>query len=160
MLARARARVCWSYFANLSTVSVCLPVHTVTHTHTHTQATLKTQANTCQEMIENQHFHSTTVSQYSSIHEHTQVYIWYVFLSRSDTESELGNQLSAILRKASKQICILVCLCLDVCMRSESESASHSSPPQLKGVRVISARGCARVRVLVLVCVFVSRCTP
>ncbi len=30
----ARARVCWSYFANLSTVSFCLPVHTVTHTHT------------------------------------------------------------------------------------------------------------------------------
>jgi hypothetical protein len=28
------------------------------------------------------------------------------------------------------------------CLRSESESASHSSPPQLKGVRVISA--CAR----------------
>jgi hypothetical protein len=43
------ARVCWHYFANLSTVSVCLPVHTVTpkhtHTHTHTQATQKTQAN-------------------------------------------------------------------------------------------------------------------
>ena len=39
----ARARVhMQSYFANLSTVSVCLPVHTVTqtHTHTHTQATL------------------------------------------------------------------------------------------------------------------------
>ncbi len=40
---RVCARVCaGSYFANLSTVSVCLPVHTVTqtHTHTHTQATL------------------------------------------------------------------------------------------------------------------------
>ena len=32
----ARARVCSYYFANLSTVSVCLLVHTVTHTHTHT----------------------------------------------------------------------------------------------------------------------------
>jgi hypothetical protein len=30
------AHVCWYYFANLSTVSVCLPVHTVTQTHTHT----------------------------------------------------------------------------------------------------------------------------
>ena len=62
-----------------STVSVCLPVHTVTqthtHTHTHTQATLtkkhtqanlKTQANKCKVLIENQHFHSTTVSQYSA----------------------------------------------------------------------------------------------
>ena len=32
------------------------------------------------------------------------------------------------------------------CLRSESESASHSSPPKLKGVRVISA--CVRARVL------------
>jgi hypothetical protein len=43
-----RACVCWYYFANLSTVSVCLPVHTVRQTHTHTQASLKSQANTCQ----------------------------------------------------------------------------------------------------------------
>jgi hypothetical protein len=57
---------------------------------------------------------------------------------RSESESELGNQLSGILRKAHKQTCILVCLCMHVCMRSERESASHSSPPQLKGVRVIS----------------------
>ncbi len=55
-------------------------------------------------------------------------------------KSELGNQLSGILRKANKQTCILVCLCMYMCMRSESESASHSSPPQLKGVRMISAR--------------------
>jgi hypothetical protein len=62
---------------------------------------------------------------------------------RSESESELGNQLSGMLiRKASKQTCILVCLCMYVCMRSERESASNSSPPQLKGVRVISA--CAR----------------
>jgi hypothetical protein len=33
-----------------------------------------------------------------------------------------------------------------MCMRSESESASHSSPPQLKRVRVISACVCERVR--------------
>ncbi len=67
---------------------------------------------------------------------------------RSESESELGNQLSGILRKTSKQTCILVRLCMYLCMRSESESASHSSPPQLKGVRVISA--CARAFVLVL----------
>jgi hypothetical protein len=30
-------RVCWDYFANISTVSVCLPVHAVTQTHTHTR---------------------------------------------------------------------------------------------------------------------------
>jgi hypothetical protein len=34
-------------------------------------------------------------------------------------------------------------VCMYACLRSESESATHSSPPQLKGVRVISA--CARV---------------
>ncbi len=55
------------------------------------------------------------------------------------SESELGNQLSSILTKANKQTCIFVCLCMYVCMRSESESELHSSPPQLKGVRVISA---------------------
>ena len=38
------ARVCSYYLANLSTVSLHLPVHTVTQkTHSHTQATLKTQ---------------------------------------------------------------------------------------------------------------------
>jgi hypothetical protein len=36
------------------------------------------------------------------MHEHTQVYIWYVSLSRNDSESELGNQLSGILRKESQ----------------------------------------------------------
>ena len=49
------------YVLELFSVSVCLPVHTVTQKHT-----LKTQANTFQEMIENQHFHSTTVSQLSN----------------------------------------------------------------------------------------------
>ncbi len=44
-------------FANLSTVSVCLPVHTETQKkRTHTQATPKTQANTCPVMIENHSF--------------------------------------------------------------------------------------------------------
>jgi hypothetical protein len=57
----------------------------------------------------------------------------------SESESELDNQLSGILRKGNKQTCILVCLCTYVCMRSESESVSHSSPPQFKGVRVTSA---------------------
>ena len=67
MRVRARACVCWHYFAHLSTVSVCLPVHTVnTWTHTHTQATLKTKGKTGQVMIENQHFHSSTVFQYSA----------------------------------------------------------------------------------------------
>ena len=62
---------------------------------------------------------------------------------RSESESELANQLSGVLRKANKQTnVLLVCLCMHVYMRSESESASHSSPPQLKGARVISA--CAR----------------
>jgi hypothetical protein len=65
----AHARLRWYYFANLSILSVCLPVHTRSpwhkHTHTQTQATLKTQANTCHVMIENQHFYWSTVSEYS-----------------------------------------------------------------------------------------------
>ena len=40
-------------------------------------------------------------------------------------------------------------VCMYDCLRSESESASHSSPPQLKGVRVIST--CARASVLTAV---------
>jgi hypothetical protein len=52
---------------------------------------------------------------------------------RSENEPELGNKMSGILRKTNKQTCILVCPCMYMCMRSESESASHSSPPQLKG---------------------------
>ncbi len=41
-------------------------------------------------------------------------------------------------------------VCMYDCMRSESESASHSSPPQHKGVRVISAcvpRSCMLIKV-------------
>ena len=39
----SRARVCWYYFANLSTVFVCLPVHTVTQKkHEHTRHTKNT----------------------------------------------------------------------------------------------------------------------
>ncbi len=67
---------------------------------------------------------------------------------RSESESEFGNQLSGIIRKPNKQTCILVCLCMYVCIRSESESASHSSPPQLRGVRVISTCVCAHACVL------------
>jgi hypothetical protein len=77
----------------------------------------------------------------------------------SESESELVNQLSVILIKSSKQITNVyihihrsMYVCMYVCMRSESESALQSSPPQLKGVRVISARVCTRVRVRVCVC--------
>ncbi len=43
-----RARVCWYYIADLSTVSVCLPVHDVTqkHTYTHTSNTKNTGKHT------------------------------------------------------------------------------------------------------------------
>ncbi len=69
---------------------------------------------------------------------------------------ELGNQLKGILRKANKQKTNIYSqrnasmhVCMYDCLRSESESASHSSPPQLKGVRVIST--CARASVLTAV---------
>ncbi len=50
---------------------------------------------------------------------------------RSDSESELGNHLSGILRKAKKQTNVLLCLCMYM--------------SQLKGVRMISA--CVHARV-------------
>ena len=58
---------------------------------------------------------------YIYIHTHTSMHVGLYACMRSESESELGNQLSGILRKASKQTCILVCLCLYMCMRSESE---------------------------------------
>jgi hypothetical protein len=68
MCVRARVPcVCWYYFANRSTVSVCLPVHTVTqntHTHIHKQHQKQSDTNTSQEIIEKQHLHSSTVFQY------------------------------------------------------------------------------------------------
>ena len=84
------------------------------------------------------------------VHIHKCMYVGMNDCMRSESESELGNPLSGILRKANKQTCILVCLCMYVCMRIESESASHSSPPQLKRFRVISACVCVRACVLVL----------
>ena len=141
-------------------------------------------------MIENQHFHSSTLSQYSAtrnthtrhqlqgilrktikkrtnmyIHRHTSMHVGMYDCMRSESESELCNQLSRILRQENKQTCILVCLCMYMCVRSESESASHSSPPQLNGVRVVSACVCARlcagtISLISQLCLFVCRCTP
>jgi hypothetical protein len=155
----------WRYFfANLSTVSMCLLVHTVTHTHT--QATLKTQANTCQVLIENQHFHSSTVSQYSvtrNTHTHrSDESPSKMFGGRSDNwlldktshlyQGETESQATSCKVHSEKQsIYIYIDMhrhtIMDVgkydCLRNESESASHSSPPQLKGVRVISTSASA-----------------
>jgi hypothetical protein len=77
-------------------------------------------------------------------------------------ESDVGKQLSGIHRKENEQTCIFVYLCMCTCMRSENESASHSSPPQLKGVRVISpcahAGVCPGTILLIsLLCLFVGR---
>jgi hypothetical protein len=80
-------------------------------------------------------------------HAHTSMNVVRYDCKRSESESELGNQPVMKIRKENKQTCILVCLSMYVCMRSESESVSHSSPPQLKGVRVISACVCVRARV-------------
>jgi hypothetical protein len=80
---------------------------------------------------------------------HASTHVGMYDCMRSESESELGYQLSGRLRKVNKQTCMLVCLCMYMCMRSESASASHSSPPQLKSVRVISA--CVRTRAFVLV---------
>ena len=79
---------------------------------------------------------------------------------RSESESELANQLSGILKQTDTNMHTCVSVYVNVCMRSESASASHSSPPQLKGVRVISACACARVcagtiSLISLLCLFV-----
>jgi hypothetical protein len=81
------------------------------------------------------------------MHTHTSMHVGMYACMRSESESECANQLSGILKKKKS---IRVCLCMHVCRRSESESASHSSPPLFKGVRVISACVCAHARVLVL----------
>ncbi len=96
--------------------------------------------------------------------ENTSIHAGMYDCMRSESESELGNHLSGILRKTNKQTNVPVCLCMYVCMRSESESASHSSPPQLTGVRVISTFVCACVcagttSLISLLCLFICRCT-
>jgi len=86
---------------------------------------------------------------------------------RTDRESEFSNKLSGILRQTSQQTCMLVCLWMYVCIRSESESAS---------LVTTAAQGCASdlcmprcvcasvragtISLLSLVCLFVCRCTP
>jgi hypothetical protein len=126
----------------------CTPWHKHTHTHTHTQVTLKTRS--CREYSGKQTKEQTNKRTNIYIHRHTGMRSGIYDCMRSDNESELANQLSAILRKANKQTCILVCLCMHVCMRSESESAAHSSPPQLSRVCEWSLHLHARACVLVL----------
>ncbi len=92
-------------------------------------------------------------------HRHTSMHVGLHESMRSDSESEIVHQLSGILRKANKQTCILVCQCMYMCRRSKNESASHSSPPQLKGVRVISA--CVHtISLISLLGLSVCQCTP
>ena len=83
-----------------------------------------------------------------------QLVVLQIKLPVSRRNRELGRQLSGILKKSNKQIYVStrthtihtsMLVCRYDCLRSESESASHSSPRQLKGVRVISACVCARV---------------
>jgi hypothetical protein len=95
---------------------------------------------------------SKTKQKRTNIHmqRHTSIYVGIYDCMRSESESELGHQLSGILRKANKQTCMLVCLCICMCVRSESESASHSSPPQLIGVRVITEYARTRLCMLTL----------
>ena len=73
------------------------------------------------------------------MHRHTSMHVGMIDCIRSDSESELGNQLSGILRKASKPTCILVYL--NVCTsRTRMCAGTISLIPPL--------------------CLFVCRCTP
>jgi hypothetical protein len=68
----ASACVFRHYSANLTTSSVCLPVHTVTQKkNTHTQDTRKTQTNTCPVMIENPSFVLKRGNTIAHPHKHT-----------------------------------------------------------------------------------------
>jgi hypothetical protein len=146
--ARTRVCVCRYYFANLY-YCVCLSASA----HRDTKNLIHTQAPTVSR---------TKKKKKKCIHTHTRsMHVGMYACIRSESESALANQLSDIPRKAKQTNVLLVCLCMSVCMRSEFESASQSSPPQLKGVRVISACACVCVCVLVLFrkylyCVFLS----
>jgi hypothetical protein len=54
----------------------------------------------------------------------------------TESESELGNQLSSVLRKANKQTCILVCLCIYIYVYEERERISVT-------LVTTAAQGCA-----------------
>jgi hypothetical protein len=78
----ARARVCSGTISLISLYCVCLfaGAHRDAHTHTHTQATLKTLTNSCQEIIEKQHLHSSKGKKeqiYTYTHTHKYA-CWYV----------------------------------------------------------------------------------
>jgi hypothetical protein len=62
------ARACAGTISLISALCVCLAAGARRDTtkQTHTKATIETQANTRQKIMENQHFHSSTVSQYSA----------------------------------------------------------------------------------------------
>jgi hypothetical protein len=70
-----------------------------------------------------------------------QLVVGQIKLPVSRRNRKLGRQLSGILRKANKKINVFIythtkCMyvCMYDCLRSESESASHSSPPQQNSV--------------------------
>jgi hypothetical protein len=65
------SRACVLVLFRKSLYCACLSAgaHRDTKTHTRITKHRKTQANTCQVMIENQHFHSSTASQYSATHQ-------------------------------------------------------------------------------------------
>ncbi len=79
------------------------------------------------------------------IHEKTKYACWSVWLYEEREWISVRQPAVRDTQENYQTKWILVCPCMYVCMRSESESASHSSPPQLKGVWVIST--CARARV-------------
>jgi hypothetical protein len=149
----ANTRVCAgtvSQISPISTESVCLRVHTVTPKKTPTNTSNTKKTDQCMSSIDRKSFICTEVGKHilrrkkknMYTHRHTSMHVGMYDCMRSESEPELGNQLSGILRKASNQTCILVCLCMYMWGTRANQFHTHH---QLKGVRVISACVCARV---------------
>jgi hypothetical protein len=126
-------------------------VHSITHTfNTFTQAQYSVN-------IHEKHTHSPKRCKIGKNAgcQGRQLVVVQIKSTVSRRNRELGRQLSGILRKTNTKkihthththIHTSVHVCMYDCVRSEGESASHSSPPQLKGVRVMCA--CMRVCLL------------
>ncbi len=63
--------MCWYYFTNLFTVSVCLPVHAVTRTHTHTLNTQHTHTQATLTQKNTHTSHTKNTGKYMSINTFT-----------------------------------------------------------------------------------------
>jgi hypothetical protein len=180
---RARVpSVCWYYFANLSTVSVCLPVHTVTQTLTHTSNT----KNTDKYKPSNDRTPTLSLKESISVHSHKKHALTAAIKARQKRrlagpttgcspkeascieEKQRVRQQAVRYTQKNKQTNIHTCVSVYVCVYAEREriSVTFAVTTAAQGCAsdlcmCVRARACAgTISLISLVCLFVCQCTP